>query len=107
MRVLGGNLEIRSDSEYVVHIATGLLQGERQLNNEGIADLWDEFFGGAETGQCDVYDRESNRLLPVHSVVGACDGAWAKSCSGVRFSLDGLYDSRRRDDVLLSGKVHA
>ena len=35
MRVQDGNLEIRSDSEYVVRIATGLLQGERQLNHEG------------------------------------------------------------------------
>ena len=27
----------------VVRIATGLSQGERQLNNKGTADLWDEF----------------------------------------------------------------
>ena len=43
MRVQNGNLEIMSDSEYVVRIVTGLLQGERQLNNEGDEDLWDEF----------------------------------------------------------------
>ena len=30
MRVQEGNLEIRSDSEYVVRIATGLLQGETE-----------------------------------------------------------------------------
>ena len=36
----------RSDSEYVARIALGLLQGERQLNNEGDADLWDEFVTG-------------------------------------------------------------
>ena len=42
MRVQDRNLEIRSDSEYVVRIATGLLQSERHLNNEGGADLWDE-----------------------------------------------------------------
>ena len=30
----------------VVCIATGLLQGERQLNNEDCADLWDEFVTG-------------------------------------------------------------
>ena len=43
MRVQDGNLEIKSDSESVVRIAAGLLQGERQLNNESNADLWDEF----------------------------------------------------------------
>ena len=42
-RAQEGNLEIRSDSEYVVCSATGLLQGERQLDNEGDAGLWDEF----------------------------------------------------------------
>ena len=43
MRVQDGNLEIRSDSDHVVRIATRLLQGESQLNNEGDADLWHEF----------------------------------------------------------------
>ena len=43
MRVQDGSLEIRSDSDYVVCIATGLLQGERQSSNEGDANLWDEF----------------------------------------------------------------
>ena len=33
-----------SDSEYVVRIAIGLVQGERQLNTEGNADLWAFFF---------------------------------------------------------------
>ena len=42
MRVQDENIAIRSDSEYV-RVAAGLLQGERQLNNEGNADLWDEF----------------------------------------------------------------
>ena len=36
-------LRIRSDSENVARIATGVLRGERQLNNEGNADLCDEF----------------------------------------------------------------
>ena len=44
MRVQDGNLEIMSDSEYVVRISTGLLEGERQLNTEGNADLWAFFF---------------------------------------------------------------
>ena len=43
MRVQDGNLGIRSDSEYVVRVAVGLLQCERQLNNEGKAALWAEF----------------------------------------------------------------
>ena len=41
--VRDGNLEIRSNSKYVVLIATGLLHGERQRNIEGNADLWVEF----------------------------------------------------------------
>ena len=36
MRVQDGNLD------YVVRIATGLLEGEIHLKNEGDADLWDE-----------------------------------------------------------------
>ena len=43
MRVQEGNLEIRSDSEYVVRIPTRLIQGERQLNTDGNADMWVEF----------------------------------------------------------------
>ena len=43
MQVQDGNLDISSDSEYVVRVAVGLLQGERQFNNECDADLWDEF----------------------------------------------------------------
>ena len=43
MRVQDGSLEILSDIENVVRIATGLLHGERQSNNEGDADLWNEF----------------------------------------------------------------
>ena len=43
MRVQDGNLEIRCDSECLVRVAIGLLQGERQLNNEGNADSWIEF----------------------------------------------------------------
>ena len=41
MRVQDGNLDIRSDSEYVVRTAAGLLQGENQVITEGNADLWD------------------------------------------------------------------
>ena len=36
MRVQDGNLVVRSDSEYVVRFATGLLHCERRLNNEGM-----------------------------------------------------------------------
>ena len=43
MQVYDGNLEIRSDSEYVVRIATSRTRGETQKCNEGNADLWDEF----------------------------------------------------------------
>ena len=34
---------IRSDTEYVVRIACGLSQCEREMNTEGNADLWAEF----------------------------------------------------------------
>ena len=43
MQVLDGNLEIRSDSEYVVRIATSRARGETHKCNEGNADLWDVF----------------------------------------------------------------
>ena len=43
MRVQDGNLVIRSDSDYVVRIATGPLQGEREMHNKGDADLWVAF----------------------------------------------------------------
>ena len=36
-------IEIRSDSEYVVRIATSRTRGETQKCNEGNADLWDVF----------------------------------------------------------------
>ena len=39
MQVHDGNLEIRSDSEYVVRIATSRPRGEMQKGNEGNADL--------------------------------------------------------------------
>jgi len=41
--VRGGNIEIRSDSEYAVRIATSRSRGEMQEGNEGNADLWEEF----------------------------------------------------------------
>ena len=41
MQVHDGILEIRSDSEYVVRIATSRTRGETQKCNEGNADLWD------------------------------------------------------------------
>ena len=43
MKIHGGNLEIRSDSEYVVRIATSRMRGETQKCNEENADLWNEF----------------------------------------------------------------
>ena len=43
MKIHGGNLEIRSDSEYVVRIATSRVRGETQKCNEENADLWNEF----------------------------------------------------------------
>ena len=43
MQVHDGNLEIRSDSEYVVRIATSRTCREMQRDNEGNTDLWDEF----------------------------------------------------------------
>ena len=43
MQVHCGNLEIRSDSECVVRIATSRARGETQKCNEGNADLWDKF----------------------------------------------------------------
>ena len=43
MQVHDGNLEIRSDSEYVVRIAISRIRGETQKCNEGNADLWNEF----------------------------------------------------------------
>ena len=43
MKIHDGNLEIRSDSEYVVRIATSRVRGETQKCNEENADLWNEF----------------------------------------------------------------
>ena len=43
MKIRDGNLEIRSDSEYVVRIATSRVRGETQKCNEENADLWNEF----------------------------------------------------------------
>ena len=43
MQVRDGNLEIGSDSEYVVRIASSRSRGEMQTGNEGNADLWEEF----------------------------------------------------------------
>ena len=43
MKIHDGNLEIRTDSEYVVRIATSRLRGETQKCNEGNGDLWSEF----------------------------------------------------------------
>ena len=43
MKIHDGNLEIRSDSEYVVRIATSRVRGETQKRNEENADLWNEF----------------------------------------------------------------
>ena len=43
MKIHDGNLEIRSDSEYVVRIATSRIRGETQKCNEEDADLWNEF----------------------------------------------------------------
>ena len=43
MKVHDGNLEIRSDSEYVVRIATSRVRGEAKKCNEENADLWNEF----------------------------------------------------------------
>ena len=40
MRVQDGNFEIRTDSEYVVRIGTGLLQGGIQKSGDCNADLW-------------------------------------------------------------------
>ena len=37
MRVQDGNFDVRSYIEYVVRVVTGLLQGQRHLNNEGNA----------------------------------------------------------------------
>ena len=50
MQVHDGNLEIRSDSGYVVRIATSRSRGEMLKGNEGNADLW-EAFETAETQQ--------------------------------------------------------
>ena len=46
MQVHDANLEIRSDSEYVVRIATSHTRGLTQTCYEGNADLWDEFGTG-------------------------------------------------------------
>ena len=43
MKIHDGNLEIRSDSEYVVRIATSRIRGETQKCNEENEDLWNEF----------------------------------------------------------------
>ena len=43
MHVHDGNLEIRSDREYVVRIATSRTRRETQKDHEGNTDLWDEF----------------------------------------------------------------
>ena len=43
MKIHVGNLEIRSNSKYVVRIATSRKRGETQKCNEGNADLWNEF----------------------------------------------------------------
>ena len=43
MQVHDWNLEIRSDSEYVVRVATSRTRGETQKCNEENADLWNEF----------------------------------------------------------------
>ena len=43
MKIHGGNHEIRTDSEYVVRIATSRIRGETQRCNEENADLWNEF----------------------------------------------------------------
>ena len=43
MQVHDGNLEIRSDSDYVVRIATSRSRGKMHKGNEGNADLWEEF----------------------------------------------------------------
>lgn len=43
MKIRGGNLEFRSDSEYVVRIATSRIRGETQKCNEENEDLWNEF----------------------------------------------------------------
>ena len=43
MKIHDENLEIRSDSEYVVRIATSRIRGETQKCNEENADLWNEF----------------------------------------------------------------
>ena len=43
LQVHDGNLQIRSDSEYVVRIATSRTRAETQRSNEGNADLWEEF----------------------------------------------------------------
>ena len=43
MKIHDGNLEIRSDSEHVVRIATSRIRGETQKCNEENEDLWNEF----------------------------------------------------------------
>ena len=43
MQIHDGNLDTRSDSEYVVRIATSRVRGETQKCNEKNADLWNEF----------------------------------------------------------------
>ena len=43
MKIHDGNLEIRSDSEYVVRITTSRISGETQRCNEENADQWNEF----------------------------------------------------------------
>ena len=43
VKIHDGNLEIRSDSEYVVRLGTSRIRGETQKCNEGNADLWNEF----------------------------------------------------------------
>ena len=49
MRLQDKNFEIRTDSEYVVRIGTGLLQGGIQKSGDGNADLWNEFVLGCQT----------------------------------------------------------
>ena len=43
MRVYTGNLEIRTESEYVVRIAAGILRGGVRKSSDCDADLWNEF----------------------------------------------------------------
>ena len=49
MKIHDGNLETRSDSEYVVRTATSRIRGETQKCNEENGDLWNEFETVAET----------------------------------------------------------